>query len=478
MQTKLTPAISTLDLGRVDRVIGGLMEMEIPDNSDQASIDLAGDTFHQLYQDHKPASSVAPQRAVNRSLLDWAQGTQAYQDLLKDTRNSLPGSLLAGQMLHLTMQTDEAMKAAMEKQSEADQANEAAEEAERRAKAEQAMQTPTAEQAQQIADALRQQADQQMAEAAAYANQIQQNPLNRGIMGAAVKKAAGEAKEVNQVFGGWGHGPGSPLMRDPKSSLAFMQKHDAKTKRIAKYAGRMRGIGMNARREQVAIGRTPAGIEYTQDLGRVLDSEIAMLTQRAPRLMRLTKMAEFADSGLLGRKLEDIKDEAGCFVFGVDVSGSMYGEREESAKGVGLGLAQIAQTDGRTYELFSFSSGRDNLIRCSSSDNWEKHLEWAGKTIAGGTSFDIALEEIMRVLIAMGEKGHNADAVLSSDGEAAVSTEVAAKWKAFAQATGARLLYVPVAEGYGSLEKLADRVLPVEDTMDDETMKVASTWMR
>ena len=202
------------------------------------------------------------------------------------------------------------------------------------------------------------------------------------------------------------------------------------------------------------------------------------MTTAVDPVLRALQLKAYVDQGLLGWRLDGVLDKAGPFVFGADVSGSMNGPREESAKGVGLGLAHIAKAGGRPYHLFSFSSDEDEFISCSSEDDWQAHLDWAAMTINGGTSFDIALQKIMKTLKTMGAKGLSADAVLSSDGEAAVSTAVAEEWTKFAKETGARLLYIPVAKGYGSLEKLADHVIKADDVLDGDTMKQASVWMR
>lgn len=477
--TALAPNISTLDLSLGDRAIGGLLQMQIDEPVTPGSLDLAGDAFFKLLQGNPYRDQVPPQRAVNQALLKWAESTPAWDAMTQHTRNNIASSLLSAQMLHATMQTDEVMGEALKQQDEAEMANKIAQQKEREAKAAEAAGRPNAEQARRMADEFRARANQQLEQAQANAEAVQANPLNRAAMGKAVREAGQEAERVSQIFSGWGHGPGSPMVRDAKGALAFMKKITPKTERIARFAGRMRGVGINARRQRVTTGDTPAALTYTDDLQRVLATELAQLSPLAPRLLRMRKLAEFANQGgLLGRRTDGIMNEAGAFVFAGDVSGSMNGTREEQSKGVALGLAQIAALDDRPYHLFSFSSHHDQFIACASTDPWPAHLNWAEMTIAGGTDFDVALLEIMRLLTEMGDAGHNADAVIGSDGEGGVSTEVAELWRTFAQATGARLLYIPVAQGYGSIDDLADLVIPVDEAFTDEIMRQASTWMR
>ena len=41
------------------------------------------------------------------------------------------------------------------------------------------------------------------------------------------------------------------------------------------------------------------------------------------------------------------------------------------------------------------------------------------------------------------------------------------------EATGARLLYIPVARGYGAMEALADRVFPVSELLPEDGEELA-----
>ena len=478
MDTNLTPKISTLRLGIADRALGQLLSADVPADADQAQRDLIGDTYHSLYQQHNFREDVAPERATNKSLINWAQSSPSWQGLLEETRNSIPASITASELMFGTMTSDKAMQEALKKQKEVEEAEKAAEEAELNAEIEADMNLPTVEEAQKVANERRALANAKADEAKDLNQKIEHNAFNKGIMSNAIKAATKEAKKVNAVFGGWGHGPGSPIMRNPAQAIKFMQSLNPKVNRIAELAGRMRDIGSNARRQRVQIGQSPAGLHLTQDIDLILESELVLMTTAVDPVLRALQLKAYVDQGLLGWRLDGVLDKAGPFVFGADVSGSMNGPREESAKGVGLGLAHIAKAGGRPYHLFSFSSDEDEFISCSSEDDWQAHLDWAAMTINGGTSFDIALQKIMKTLKTMGAKGLSADAVLSSDGEAAVSTAVAEEWTKFAKETGARLLYIPVAKGYGSLEKLADHVIKADDVLDGDTMKQASVWMR
>ena len=71
--------------------------------------------------------------------------------------------------------------------------------------------------------------------------------------------------------------------------------------------------------------------------------------------------------------------------------------------------------------------------------------------------------------------------MIISDGEAVVSDTHAREWRSFQARTSARLLYVPVAAGYGSIEHVADKVIPVSEIDAGSGQAIAGNvarWMR
>ena len=482
MNVKLDPTVSTLNLNLGDRSLGGILEMEVKGSDlSTTETDLAGDIFHSLFTNHARKDPLPTERTINGHLLDWMSQSTHWPELAGEGRNNIAASLLGGELLHGLLMQDGPMREALKKQEEAAQQKEAAQEAQDTADAQAQANFPADQvaNAQQRAAQLAAQAGQAQDAANSYFSRLAQNNLSRAVAANMVGKAADKASEVAACFSGWGHGPGSQIALDPTASLEFMKAHNHKITQIAMLAGRWRGIGFDARRQQVVRGELPDGVELTKDPNRILPSELVRLSPNYNPLLRKLALAQYGQYGLLGRRTSAVKNEQGPFVFGADVSGSMHGEREIAAKAVGLGMAQIAAADQRLYSLFSFSSSQDNLIICNSGESWQKHVEWAAKTIHGGTDFDIAIRKIIATLRAMGEAGHNADGVIASDGEAIVSPEVVLEWTTFKAETGARLLYIEVAEGYGSLELIADKVLNVPDLFlgADDLMRDAATWM-
>lgn len=468
------PEISTLSLSPGDRAIGRLAKIELPEIPDGASqTDLAGDIFHEMFQSEPQSLPDVPEeRGVNRALLDWMRETHGWQESRTATIANMPASMAASSLMWAHLQTDEALKEAMKQQETADhlskqaKAMQAAADASHQA-AEQSGDKSLGHQAQQFqnaANAFRQSAQEAAAAAQAAVAEATGKPLKQAAMMAATKDAAKEATQTAEAMAGWGMGPGSQIYSDPTMAQAFLRANTGKIARIARLAGRMRGFALQARKERVPIGVVPTEVDLTKDLTQVFPTELFLLHPDAPEFLRVQKTSEWLESGLLGYLPTGDGDERGPFVAAVDVSPSMrVGDREVVAKAVALGVAQVARQEGRPYILFAFGSDKRLMTAVSSSDDWTAHLKWAANSQNGGTDFDMSMGEVMRHLNAMGKGARGTDALFISDGEAGVAQFTRQAWQSFAQETGSRLLYVPVAKSYTDMEETADKVIHLAD---------------
>ncbi|MGC9025696.1 MAG: vWA domain-containing protein [Chloroflexia bacterium] len=494
------PERSVWKLSLTDRWLGEILQMELPRRPEGAGErDLAADCFWAAFRGRPEfLEPPPPERSVNRLLLEWLTGQAGWDASCVHTQAHIPASLLAAPALWANLTTDEVVRRALEEQAGAEEAAKAAEEARREAQAqawqaralealgdrEGARRTRAQAQAllEEAAKAQAQAQAQADAAASALAGWRQAEPERaQALLGAAARAAREKAAQAQEVLSGWGLGPGTLSRMSPQGILALVKRlNAAKIRRIARLAGRLRNIALSARRSRVARGPVPYGLARTQDLQDALPEELAGLSPSAPAPLRARKAAEWASDGLLGIVRRGEAREGGPFLAAVDVSGSMAGAREETAKAIALALAMVARDEGRDFCLVAFSSAGDPLVRLTAEEagrDPQALLEWAAATYGGGTDFDVPIRAAMDWIGPRPE----ADCVFISDGEARPSEETAAAWKRFAQETGARLLYVPVATGYGAMEKLADRVLPASELIESEADRVArevGRWMK
>ncbi|HLF28192.1 MAG TPA: hypothetical protein VJG32_17825 [Anaerolineae bacterium] len=478
------PQISTLRLSPAERALGRMTKLSVSRDPDgPAQSDLAGDIFHSLYQaDPRRADQTPPERGVNKTVLDWARSMQSWESTRANTVANLPVAATTAGLMWEMLSQEEALKEALKKQEEADEKARQAAAAEAAAQGfEAAGMTDEADRAAAQAEALREEAGQIADQAAAAIDDAQGDAMTNAAVASAVRKAGQAGKRLAKEMAGWGFGPGSDVRTDPKAALEFARRNSAKVRQIALLAGRLRGIALQSRRERVTHGPITAEAGLTRDLMHVFPSELALLRPDVPPALRAQKVAQFAEGGLVGWRLRGNAEKRGPFVAAVDVSGSMIGHREIIAKAIALGVAQAAKAEGRSYVLFTFGADNDPVSVVESAQGWQQHVEWAEHSRGGGTSFNRALDETMSRLARLGKHCKGADALFISDGEAVVAQDVAAKWRRFKQLTSTRLLYVPVARGYGSIEALADQVIPVAELdpkAGEGLARDVAGWMR
>ncbi|MCB0014179.1 MAG: hypothetical protein KDE34_19840 [Anaerolineales bacterium] len=473
------PQQSTLKLSPGQRATGRLTTLPLhqePEGQPQA--DLAGDIFFEMYNSQPNRLEEIPaERTVNRALLDWMGETHGWEQSRASTVGNLPAAMAASAFMFDHLTNDETMQEILKKQQEAD---EAAQEAKRRQTAADALKTAAgasgseelaqqAAGAQAAADAAKSAAQAAADAAQQMVDEMKGKPLQHAKMAHAAKQASEEAQEAAEAAAGWGMGPGSLIQQDPAAAMEFLKKNRGRIAAIAKLAGRMRGFALQAKRDKTPTGIIPKRAGLTQDLTRAFPTELALLRPDAPPTLRAEKMAQLTEYGVLGYRPQGDAEKRGPFVGAVDVSPSMHGGRDLVAKAVALGVAQTAAQDGRAYILFAFASDENTMQVVTSDDGWDKHLAWAASSQNGGTDFDMALAAAMAHLGSLGRKGHNADLLFISDGEAGVAQNTVSKWSDFSQDTGSRLFYVPVGRGgYFDIENLSDRVINIAE-MDEQT---------
>lgn len=526
-----TPKIPVTRLSTGDRIRGKLVSLTLQNDGSKAGLssdgtqsdaegvrDLARDIFWNLYKPQPEGVDPVPvARRVNQQILDFARQNSYWNETRHSTVSNMLVAMHATGLVHDTVLSDPKLQETLKQQERAAAAQTKADGHSAAANAlEQAAEQADEEElkrslfTQAQRHRTRAEDEEETAQQAlAKATQAfgKDDTKTKARIGAALRKAAQEGKELAESAAGWGNGPGGEVRNDPRAAQDYLNrvKNNQKLAQIARLAGRFKGIAMSARSSRVAVGNIPYDATYTRDLTKVFASELALLaderlflspeaSEKAPRhapgILRAKQAANYADRGLLGVDTRGEALEAGPFVYIVDTSGSMGGMREIIAKAVGLGLAQVAQNEMRRYILGLFGSDHDYLVtdqhgkgspdptsRCASEQGWIDHLNWAARSRGGGTSFDRALRDIMDMLLQLPEdERHNADAVIGSDGEGLVSKAVAEQWRAFKEEYGTRLLYLNVDQSpmtgdgvhHFGLPDLADKTIQVDD-LDQQT---------
>jgi uncharacterized protein with von Willebrand factor type A (vWA) domain len=493
---KARPKKTTQKLSLGERSLGEMVKLDLSELPESESMgDLAGDIFFHLFKTHPeplPEDEVNSGRKINSRLLEWMKGLPNFEDSRRSTSGSLTSSRCAAPLMWESLRTEEALQEALKKQEEIDQK-------EQEQKSEQALSDAhsgmgdegTAKDHQERADQLGEQIEQLQKQANDSLEGLEENRIMAAKMNSSMKKAKEEADEQVEAMMGWGIDPEDPEFHNPDIALEFARMNTERLQFIAKLAGRVKGIGTQARRNRVSVGVVPTDVKRTKKIDHLLPSEMVKISGWMPEGIRFPALVEFCQNGLLGWELTGDAKESGPFVLMLDRSGSMSVSRGGSRQsldiglGIALGLAGIAEDQGREFILASFSSEYYPILHCSSRDGWKKRMEWASQSAAGGTSFDYALEWAMEKLIEIEGDKFGTDTVFITDGECMVSDENYSMWKTFNEETGSRLLYIPVDESgrevNPQVKELADRTVVLNDLAEDTADLMAqeiAPWMR
>lgn len=448
-----------------------------------AQRDLLGDTFYALYKSRptmQPTSK--PSREVNKTLLNWVMEDPEFEKGKSHATNNLAGAILTAGYLWEYLSTSEALEEALQKQKEAEEAEQRAEEEHQ--KMMEAAERGDNDAAQQHADAS--QRAQLEAEAAAQdaisdLEQMQNNPMAQGMMQSSIQEAMQDGKEAMEAMVGWGMEPGNLTHQDVQDVVKLARQDLQLLKDLAEMLGRFEGFATKAI-EEARASYTGVVTEphLTKDVPRLFPTERVMLSAEAPQYLRMMKGHRLLSSGLVGWRTVEERKRKGSFVAMIDESGSMSGWMVKVAKLIALGIGKAFEKDrsviDRHYEIYGFSSGR-LMPGVTSEDDWKTHIDWAQQFIGGGTDFDLALRKAIKRIRAMNDMGiEGVDCLFVTDGISAMNDETVRMWHELVEEKGARLTTVFINGGWGygntrgaeQLKEMSDQWLEVQSRGDFE----------
>lgn len=193
---------------------------------------------------------------------------------------------------------------------------------------------------------------------------------------------------------------------------------------ITRQLGRMKEMLSDLRKNDYAHSR---GEKYTvtrgRDMKNLLSGELALMTSPATTLLFLRK---YHAKGLLQyAKRERIHKGHGDVIVCLDESASTEGENAEWGKALALAVQDICAHEGRKFALIHFS-GKDQFrtdLFLPGQYTSEDLLSAAEHFFDGGTDFETPIREALRLINE--DAFENADILFVTDGEAAISDELA-----------------------------------------------------
>ena len=277
-------------------------------------------------------------------------------------------------------------------------------------------------------------------------------PEIRDRMQEAAKKADEYLDNLNSMAQSWGQEL-TDLMRLPaEKRLELAQRlNTPKFQAMAKLIGpfQREALADNARKV-VQIPEEITDVTTGDDIPRVIPSELAKFDMEETEILFLKDLTQ---KNLVQYEMKGTEKIArGGIIYIHDGSGSMEGQREIWAKGMGLALLAIARKQKRSFYGIQF--GSTNQIRVDDFRDTrkltpERVIDFAEFFYGGGTDFQAPLKHAMDIL----KREHAEDGavrhdiVFVTDGCAGVTDAFMKEFKELQRKLDARVYGIAVAAG-------------------------------
>ena len=297
-----------------------------------------------------------------------------------------------------------------------------------------------------------------------------------GLALAQASREVGEARDVGRALG---LGSGSPGSNDAAriGSIYKRVRSSRKLLHITNLAGRFRRFAQS-RQRQKASGRDEAtGIHQDGDPARILAHELVGLLDPETELSVLRRIAE----------RQSWCREYGCqepvgqgpMIVVVDESGSMSGERNETAKALALAMAWIAQRQKRWCVLIAFSGDTGERILPLLPGKWneEELLDWLESYLGGGSDLDIPVREMPEFFERLKAPKGKTDFIFLTDAVCKIEKPDRENFRRWKKSVQARLISLVLSDEPGDLKHISDevhlvRTLDVSETGVDRILSL------
>lgn len=335
------------------------------------------------------------------------------------------------------------------------------------------------------AQAARKEAEEHAAEAARLQQELEADTeriedatrrMSRRAL-AAAEAAIDEANAAINSFGG-GYGPGmelgdSQMTTREKIALAQRVGQSKRLKQVAAVCGRFTRIALSVQYSKVQHPPDEiTSITTGRELGRILPSEIALLTDPALEDLFFLKYAEgrLMQYDLLGNE----RQGQGPIIIALDSSGSMTGDmggitKEIWSKAVTLALLAVARLQRRDMAVIHFS-GAGQLITYHFPQGKGSHADviaCVDHFYGGGTEFESWMTQALSLVDQAAYD--KADVICVSDGLTSIDAQTRVEWQRRREGRGMRSYAVLIGtdEGAGALASISDALLTLANLGSD-----------
>jgi uncharacterized protein with von Willebrand factor type A (vWA) domain len=278
-------------------------------------------------------------------------------------------------------------------------------------------------------------------------------------VGKAVAEAGKEVEECKEACAALGLGPGSPGSNDTKAIAALYRqvRYNPLLRRIVDLAGRYRRVAQSRQRRKATHGMDDmVGVVLDGDLGRLLPHELAKLADDDLADDTLRRLVERQVMCREYRSLEPVAK--GPVILAVDESGSMEGEKVETAKALALAMAWVARQQRRWCGLVAYSGDSGERLLALPPGRWDelRFMDWLAEFIGCGSSLDVPVREMPRIYQELHAPAGDTDVIFITDALCRIPPELQVRFNAWKATVQARLITLVIHSTPGDLTAISD----------------------
>jgi uncharacterized protein with von Willebrand factor type A (vWA) domain len=277
----------------------------------------------------------------------------------------------------------------------------------------------------------------------------------------AVQNALEEADEFYAVARGCGLEPGSDTNQGDLNKIAecFNTVRDSNfLRKVFNSAGRFRCYAQSAQRQKINHGKDDVvGVELSNDIGRLVPMELAMLADEDFEDDALRRLIEGQSMSYKHQGLENVGK--GPIVVCLDESGSMgAGDRIIHGKAFALTMAWVAKHQKRFCILAGFSSGPVGNYLILKPGKWDQQalLAWLAHFYQGGTTLDVPLATVPQKWAEWQVPKGKTDLIIISDGIVGCHPQMEQDFLAWKKAEKVRCISMILESSPGPMERLSE----------------------
>jgi uncharacterized protein with von Willebrand factor type A (vWA) domain len=290
------------------------------------------------------------------------------------------------------------------------------------------------------------------------------DPVGREV--AAIRAAAAAAAEAEtevrglaEAVAGLGLGPGEPGSLDPRAVAAACRRvrADIALRRICERAGRFRRVAQSRQRQKASHGVDEVvGVTTGDDVGRLLATELARLADpdfELDALRRLTERAAFC------RDLRAVEPVGrGPVIVVVDESGSMQGDKVETAKGLALAVAWVARRQRRWVGLVAYSGDSGERLLALPPGRWDEAAlaDWVTAFLGKGSSLDVPVNELPDYYRQLGAPPGRTDVLIVTDARCHIPADARDRFNGWKASVKAKVIALVIGAPPGDLAAISD----------------------